>query len=800
MENLAPEPSPKLTAGLSLSSRKAPAAPLTGKPGYASDLSFADVQIHYSGNVVQCHDFFTNQAGRSTDEVINAIFNALNIDARQAADLKIQHMNFNQINRVSPPHPADTAPAAEATVYDFIQAQLARISRLAQPESPESSASASLMKTGTIINGISCMLAHKLGDMSASDKIQQKIMKRLSDMQNTREEAALREKINAFAQENPIFMYLHNEVNAHDAAVMLLNRAAALKEDQEEDAAARERTFALMNQQALTRFMALKDLQAQNKNVISAGTSRLYFEDPIGLYSQSFIEQTADGDTWSVSAQQVIAKLRSIFLHIPANAQIGKYDNNPTLEKARHHERKSYDDPDTGRHLKQDLQNKAIQGIRNCFHAMFDDEPEKPEEECRALLGSIIRKLSDAPIMISRYAEDLLARELSSQSAGLQGQALEAGTPRSHITLEELINAQNPIRRFPSGKRPDLNAYTPASSTEAPDSFSYTALLPDNTKEADARGVTYPIFRANKNRMYASKTQDTQPAVFGTLNLLREHNHNGLVRSGMLSGTYGDVVLVFRKNALHNCMYTLGDRMRGYTSFEPFVYHAFAPYASRDHQEALNAELASEALIPGNTNFGAITDLVNRLLLLGLGQLDRIRRFEDLEVQIFDTVRLSREYISEVYFAGSVPDEQKREIQYAIAHTNAAASSTPDAPPPRDTSFYYYPLSPTQAGRTLILDTLYDKDSTDSPRAHMSTDQLIGLLHADNYEDILRQRYGFHSTHQTAWRTAAENQQYRKILEWIENVRAYMESGPNGLNDQALAAYIEGNFVLPKVL
>lgn len=116
-------------------------------------------------------------------------------------------------------------------------------------------------------------LAHKLGDMSASDKIMQKITERLSDAQDDPEEAALRQKINAFAQENPIFMYLHNEVNSHDASVMLLERTAALKTEQEEDAAARERIFDLMNQQALTRIMALKDLQSQNKN---ASLYRIY--------------------------------------------------------------------------------------------------------------------------------------------------------------------------------------------------------------------------------------------------------------------------------------------------------------------------------------------------------------------------------------------------------------------------------------------------------------------------------------------------------------------------------------------
>lgn len=728
------------------------------------------------------------------DDIIDAIFQALNIDAQKAANLKETHMNFNQINGVSPTRTEGSAHIAEATIYDFIHAQIARF------ESREGE-DFSHMKTGAILNGISRMLAHKLGDMSASDKILQKIMERLSDAQDDPAEVSLRQKINAYAQENPILMYLHDEVNSHDASVMLLQRTAALKKDQEEDAAARERIFDLMNQQALTRIMALKDLQSQNKNVISLRTSMLYFKDPIGLYSQSFIERIVDGnDRWSEPSQDIIDHLKSKFMDIAPNAQADKYADNPTWKKASHHERKSYENPEVRQNLKQDLQHKAAQGIKNCFRAKFETEPEK---DWLALLNGIVQKLRDAPVMISRFASDLLARELATQNEDPQGKALEAGTPLSYITLEELINAQNEIRRFPPGQQPALNTYTPANSVKTPGSFSYTALLlPGNAGESAARGVTYPIFRANKNRMYAAKTQDTKPAIFGTLNLLRERRHNGLVQHGTLQGTYGDVVLVFRKNILHNCVYTLGDRMRGYTNLEAFVYNAFAPYAYKNSEDSndRNTALDSETLIPGYTDFNSIDNLVNKLLLLGLDQTDSIQGFEDLEVQIFDTVQLSREFISEIYFAGCVTDEQKQAIQNAIANTQAARAE-PDAPQPRETQFYQYRNLPVEtSGRKLILDKLYDKHSTDSPRAHMNMEQLISLLRADDYQDTLRENYGFHSTHQPLmWRTDAEKEHYQKILQWFERVRAYMASRPDPLSDQELASFIEGNFSLPEI-
>lgn len=799
MKSMLQAPSSKLIVSPEYPSQKAPSAPLADSPGYVSNLSFADVQIHYSGDVVQCHDFFTNLAGKTADEIIDAIFRVLNINGLKAAALKNQHMNFNEINGRSPARLTGSNPVREATVYDFIQAQLAQISP-PQPEPSKNDDSTFIMKTGVILNGVSRMLAHKLGDMSASDKIQHKIMERLTDAQDTPAEDTTRKKINAFAQENPVLMYLHNEINAHDASVLLLERTAALKEESEKDEAARKRIFDLMEQQALTQIMALKHLQTPNTNVASMRISRLYFEDPIGLYSQSFIERTAaENGIWSTSAQADIAKLKRTFLQIPANTPAGKHIDNPTLEKAKKHELKSYTDPNTRQHLRQDLQANAVQGIRNLINKRRLTEHSPTDEYCRALLNRIIQKLSDAPVMITRFASDLLSRELASQSAGQQGQALEAGTPRSYITLDELINTDKAIRRFPPGQQPDTSLYSPANSAEAPDSFSYTALLPDSAGEAAARGVTYPVFRSNKNRMYAAKTQDTQPAVFGTLNLLRERNHNGLVQYGTSPGTYGDVVLVFRKNALHNCMYTLGDRMRGYTSLEPFVYNAFAPWANAANPQAHQEAQKSEALIPGYADFAPVNSLLLKLLYLGLGQMDQIMEFENLEVQIFDTVRLSREFISEVYFAGSVPDEQKHAIQNAITNTSTPEPASGTSAP-RDTRFFHYApqYQPGNSGRELILSKLYDKTSTDSPRAHMSTAQLIALLHENNYKDILRQGYGFHSIHRVLARSHAENEQYEKILQWFEKVKDYMAANPDHLDNQTLESFIAGNFVLPE--
>lgn len=102
MKNMAHASAPKPAFRSRFSYTKASPAPFTGRTGQTSGLSFADVRIHYRGNVVQCHNFFTDQAGGSADQMIDAIFRALHIDAQKAANLKNNHMNFNQLNGVSP--------------------------------------------------------------------------------------------------------------------------------------------------------------------------------------------------------------------------------------------------------------------------------------------------------------------------------------------------------------------------------------------------------------------------------------------------------------------------------------------------------------------------------------------------------------------------------------------------------------------------------------------------------------------------------------------------------------------------
>lgn len=729
-------------------------------------------------NVIQGNNLFTGLLGGKADqpqEWIESILEALGIGAEAGTTLKSQHMNFNKMNDANavPGHPYNTfgydSNTTEATIYDSILAQLTQIG------SSDTDAFTPLMQMGAVLNGVSRMLARKLGDMSASDHILSKIMERLSDTSDDAKEVRLRESINAFAQRNPILMYLHNEINSHDASVMLLERSKALGMERPE-------LFRLMERQALFQLRAMKTLQENEQNVSAALTYKLAIDDAAGLYSDAFIRQ-AITEKGALSGD--VDKLHRRFMEIPESAQKGKYRVNPTLEKAQKHEAKSFETIDGESRIKSTLQDKARAGAAWCHHMLYPSEPLKDDGEYSDILNNIVNRLRDAPIAIARFASDLLSRELSADPA-LRTGALEAGTPFSHITLEELILADREIRRHRPGENlehPDR--YIPARSGPAANTFPYIALLSEESAEGKERGISYPIFRSNKNRLFGGKQPDA-PAVFGTLNLLGRRSYHGL-KEGVKAGTYGDVVLVFRNHVLNTCVYTLGDRMRGYTRLDAFVYNAFAMVGDGNMQESYSTQREQEFLIPGNKSFLAQKDLILNLFRLEYRN-EFIGDFNALEVQIFDRIELSRNFISEVYFAASVPEEQRDQIKTAIM-ANTAASPQAAATPP-STRFYQYIANRHSIRAHLPMDFLYDKSDGTTPRAKMTLQQVKELLDDPNYLDTLKDRFGFHDRHTGKLRTKEEDARFDQIIEWFNVIRDHKASHPD-LSDAELTDIIE---------
>lgn len=611
-------------------------------------------------------------------------------------DLKQQHMNFNELNNVK--------KDPEATIYESIQAQL----RILDPvknepdltkdtekpkdiEIPDDMKRA--MQMGAVLNGISRMLAHKLGDMSATDQILDQLMEKLVLKPDSDQELAQLNKIKALAKSNPILMYLHDEINSHDAAIRLSEQNKLLGKENPETLEllqqegseetfkqfkkkGREETFELLKQQALMQIRAMNELQNKNKhNVSAAPTNRFFMNGTTGLYSISFLNEaeTEIGNPEPFKAS--MDKLKQAFIDIDKNPQ-KKYREYPTIKKAERHQAREDRNPNES-----SVQERARSGVRKCIGQDFQNG-NVTDEDIDRILDDIVSKLKAAPIMITRYADALLENELSeaklhpSKEETKAGE-LVAGCPPAYITFDKLLSE---VKHSPGQNHlNDISVRTTVPTEEKAKYISYTPLLKTGSKLAENRGITYPIFRSNKNRLFAGKTHQEKEAVFGTLCVAGARNHHQLWNYGEKVGIYGDVVLVFRPGTFKNYIITFGDRHRGYTDFKAFVYNAFAhkdevkstdPNIKSIKSDVLITKKEQEETQSVNVNLDVYLGRLIRLALDGREEKSELRdndSFEFIEIQIFDPVQLTRGTISEVYFAGSVTDKQKNSIMKAIS-------------------------------------------------------------------------------------------------------------------------------------
>lgn len=743
-----------------------------------SGLSFDDVRIHYNsdrpaqlqalaytqGNqpsspVIQRQNVFAELLDQENPDPagwLDALLGHLGISGASASELKGRHMNYNQLNHNNILESGDRNTYGEmpnrpeATIGEYI-------GKLIRKTGADRNEMTGLMQMGEAVNGIARMLAHRLGDMSAADQIAQKLMERFQGMLSEEEAGDARiARIGAFARENPILMYLHHEINSHDAAVMLLERMDALGKNREE-------TFELFKMQAQNQIRTMKELETgEHKNVHAVRTNILSIDDAAGLYSRRFLETSPD----ELDELEAVEKLRRIFGDMEQDAQLGKYGQaNPTLEKARRHERKSFTgEEQTEAHIKTDLRNKALAGLIRCHQNVTGERIDDPEAQ--RILSEIVARISAAPITITRFASDLLSRELA-QGQGDGGGAnvpagvLKAGTPSAYITLDELLGLQAFNQEIRYSPQPSGRYRAPRIRNDnGAGDIVYTSLLSEESGEGRARGISYPVFRSNKNRLFAARQKEAPRAVFGALCLLGEGDFYGLGH-GMQAGTYGDVVFVFRPNAFRNCMYTFGDRMRGYTNLTAFVYNAFAIFGD-------NAHFQSEILVPGAKGFSGIVGLANDLVRLGKGLTNFTNNFEMLEVQIFDTIRLSKRYIQEVVFAQSIPEEQRLQIKSRI---EGGRAEPPEGQ--QDIRFYAYASGQIEPPTS----RLYDK-STDNDREKMTDEQMMVLLSRTTFENDLKERFGFHDRHRWKGRTEEENAYIRQLIAQIRRLKQQKEGEP----------------------
>ncbi len=784
----------------------APAPPLTA-PEQTPNPSLNDMRIFYAADT-NTAKFSLSKLRReqpNPQDWIDALLAALNIPSDRAALLKNQHMNYNKLNDSNILNSGShntfgyKQETREATIQEFILEQLAVIHQRASRIPDEHTF---LLQLGAVLNGISRMLAHWLGDPGASEQILGKLTERLSPIPEASPGRTIPKRAGSLDWGNPVLMYLHDELNSQDAAAVLLRLSNTLEME-------REDLFGLMETQTLIQLTAMKNLEQSGKNVHAARTKKLSIDDAAGLYSEVFLDQSltraenhAHTDAvpaeehWSDAAAAKLQKLRALFLNPTQDSRPGKYQGNPpAIIKARRHEAKSFEQAAAqpgdaaGRQPEgaapqpvADLRQKAIAGIAACCRGI-DPDLNPDEAFCDGLLHTISNRIREAPVCITRFASDLLSRELAPQNRTPLERTMKPGTPVSYISLEELLTTDREIRfhRPRPGEPPEIAAgYTQPRAQRRDDrDISYTALLSAESPEGAERGISYPIFRSNKNRLFAGKQPDAQPAVFGTPCLLGAQNYHGL-NQGLRAGTYGDVVLVFRKNRFQNCMYTFSDRLRGYTDPEAFVLNAFASLYNINH-------LLAELLVPGADAFGYLVRLGQALVRLALGQTGSNDDLEQLEVQIFDPISLSRDCISQVFFAQSVPDVQREQIKAAILDSQAPAAQGGQQTP--DTSFYQYMKNELHMTSNSPTAHLYRKTNSASVRPKITFHQIFELLEDPLWETTLKTNFGFHSRHTGKPRTKEEAENFRKILAWFRKLREYKEAHPD-MTEQELESFV----------
>lgn len=249
-------------------------------------------------------------------------------------------------------------------------------------------------------------------------------------------------------------------------------------------------------------------------------------------------------------------------------------------------------------------------------------------------LNDVITYLSTRKICITRHSSSLLQHELNLPNGKF---VLQPGTQPAFTSLQNLIIALN------DNKQMSIQSIPPDN-----ESIEYTP--PPTGDELKIRGDNYALFRATKNKLYAGK-QSGPLAVFGTF-LFDEADRK--------TNEYGDVTFTFPPNTFHKCVFTLGDRLKGYTNISDFVRACFFAYdnVSSKQPDEYTKFLKDETLIPKGT---IRRDDVNsqiiypcKALLASMLHIDSLSNtvmeyLTSFEIQIFDPVDLSKEGVTVIY-------------------------------------------------------------------------------------------------------------------------------------------------------
>lgn len=473
----------------------------------------------------------------------------------------------------------------EGSIAEYIIAQLNLLKQA--DESDE-------VKNSTVIVGIARALAQLIGDVGAENRI----ARRINDLlyKKNYPESKL---VNALARSNPLLKFLHNELNLHDTAVLIIRRANRSEKGHAQ-------MWELLKKKLLIELKSLSpDMYATMKG------GRFDMTHSFGMYNSEFMRSALVDGELSADADNEINKVKTEIERIGnALPSFCVPTDNYAIKEAQKHD------------------EEMMEQKRSVLEERMTSALEKQGREGGSgdMIERLVTMLEQADITILRKAENMI------QYNDLAKKSFRPGFIPHFISMERLLHLDE-------SASPEEGTTT----REGDDSFSFYPLLPSDHKY----GRHYPLFRSFKDHVYGGNLwMKAKGPVFAGLDYDRLGLH-GFRSAFEGNPEYGDVVFVLDKTQLEgSVIYTNKCTGRSYTNLRAFFYDLLLP-ASKD---VYGSQFSDE-------------DLLTDMLQTSTKEKEKMNgTMKYLEVQIYKDVPINRTYVKEVIFNGSVCDMDRQAI------------------------------------------------------------------------------------------------------------------------------------------
>lgn len=504
-------------------------------------------------------------------------------------------------------------------IAEYIIAQLNLLKEASQSDE---------MKNSAVIVGIARALAQLIGDVGAENRIARQINKRLY-LQRFPESKL----VSALARSNPLLKFLHNELNLHDTAVLIIRRANRAEIGHVE-------MWELLKKKLLIELKSLSpDMYATSDGESFDKTHSF------GMYNSEFMGSTLVDGELSHDADsginEVKIEIEQIGDAFPAFCVLT--DNYAIREAQKHDEEMMGQNP---LELKEYMRSALAQWHRkkeqDGMHSALEEQSrvEDPDEMIERLVGM----LEQADITILRKAENMI------QYNDLAEKSFRPGFIPHFISMERLLHL-------------DESAVPEEGTTtrEGDDSLSFYPLLLSTHKY----GKYYPLFRSFKDHVYGGNLwMKAKGPVFAALDYDRLGLH-GFRDAYEGNPAYGDVVFVLDKSQLEgSVIYTNKCTGRSYTNLRAFFYDLLLPYSTDVYGRPFSDK-----------------ELLTDMFETSTKKKEKMNGcMKYLEVQIYKDVPINRTYVKEVIFNGSVCDIHRQAIIDQIRGVDS--ENDDEAPPP----------------------------------------------------------------------------------------------------------------------